>query len=313
MSIETNFAIPSEPPLKIEKSEDEVGNKWTNVQIDSQVLSLFMACPTKYNYIFNRHLVPIQGVSDGIRRGLIIHDGLLQYWKIKIAGGDFKVAVQDSLKVVQFKLNADDKFNAEYKLKTLQSYLDFLKYLQTVNWIPLEAEKYFKVKIYEDESIRLRIYLTGRIDLIVRLPQIHILPIDFKTESERWFYSQMSNQFRIYSMVCKVNLMAVQRVGFQETVKAEEKFKLETIAFDPDVLEEYRTITIPHYVKQMMMAQEDGFYPQNNTSCISGHFKCQFSDGNDHKGICTVTRALREQKISRYFVVGPEWDPARVE
>lgn len=307
MSIETNVQIPSSGEIEI-KREDQ----WTNIQVDSQVMSLFMACPYKYELVFVRHLQPVGGVSKSIKRGLIVHDGMLLYWRERIKSGDYKEAVQLCVRKVQELLNAESSFDHEEKLDTLQNLVQFLQHIQSYSWIPLEAEKYFKIKILEDEGLRLRIFITGRIDLIVRLPQIPIFPIDLKTESERWFHSAMSNQFRIYSLACGTNLLGVQRIGFQKTLSAEEKFKVETIAFDQDVLEEYRTVTIPHYIKQLIMCHEDNFFPMNNTSCVHGHFKCQFSDGMDHKGICTASRSIREQKLGRYFVVGPEWNPAHV-
>jgi hypothetical protein len=47
----------------------------------------------------------------------------------------------------------------------------------------------------------------------------------------------------------------------------------------------------------------------NTTSCIHGHFACQFSD-KYNGGICNVSREVREQKLERYFKVGEEWNPA---
>jgi hypothetical protein len=122
----------------------------------------------------------------------------------------------------------------------------------------------------------------------------------------------MSNQFKIYCIVTGTNVLWVQRVGFQETLKAEDKFKIETIAFDPDVLEEWRTTTLVHWVKELIMAHENNFFPMNPTNCIHGHFACQFSDKMDHKGICSVSRNIREQKLERYFKVGEDWDPANI-
>jgi hypothetical protein len=298
-------------PIEI-SSEIENLIKWTNVQVDSQVMSLFMSCPAKYNYVFNRHLQPVDGVSVSIARGSVVHDGLLAYWKERIKSDNYQEATKLCIAKIQEGLNKNIKFSADFKLETLQGTLEYLKYVAGQLWIPLEAEKYFRLKIYEDENLKLRIYLTGRIDLIVRMPQIPIFPIDVKTETERWFHSVMGNQFKIYNLACGTNLLGVQRVGFQTSLEAKDKFKLETLAFDPDILEEYRTVTLPYWVKQMLIAHEDNHFPMNVTSCISGHFACNFSD-KYNGGICSVSRAVREQKIGRYFVVGPEWDPSKTD
>jgi hypothetical protein len=294
----------------LEVSQEE---RWTQVQVDSQVLSMFMSCPQKYKYIFIDHLKPIVKKSKYIRRGTVVHDSLLQYWKERIINPDnYQKAIQDCVSLAKERVNAEDDFDAEFKLETLQGIVDYLKHLQSSSWIPIAAEKHFRLKVYEDESIRLRIFITGRIDLILRTPQVPVLPIDVKTESERWFYSQMSNQFRIYNLACGTNLLGVQRIGFQKTLTPEEKFKMELLPFDEDILEEFRTITLPYWVKQLILANEDSFFPMNTSNCIHGHFKCQFSDAYNG-GICNVSRTVRAQKLSRYFVVGPEWDPANLE
>lgn len=284
--------------------------KWTNIQVDSQVLSTFMACAQRYEYQFIRHLVPIGGMSKAIRKGSIVHDALLGYWRERIKSGDYKIAAQTAIDITREKLSKEVDFDNEEKLYILQTMIEYFKHLLSSSWMPVDAEKYFRILTYEDPKLRLRIYLTGKIDLILTSPQMKVLPVDVKTEAERWFHTAMSNQFRIYCIATKTNVLAVQRFGFQTSFTPEEKFKLETIAFDPDVLEEFRTEILPYWVKQLIIAHEDNYYPKNTTDCVHGHFKCQYSDGAEHKGICNVSRMVREQKLQRYFVIGKEWNPA---
>src|ERR1700750_2315226 len=134
--------------IKVQTEEEE---KWTNVQVDSQVLSLFMAFPQKYEYVFVRHLQPLGKKSKFIRRGSIVHDGLLKYWKVRIREVDnYQLAVQECVAQIKEGLSKEDDFDAEFKLETLQGTVAYLKHLQSSSWIPIEAEKYFKLKIYED-------------------------------------------------------------------------------------------------------------------------------------------------------------------
>jgi hypothetical protein len=289
--------------------EDEEG--WTNIRVDSQKLSTFMECNCKFDYVFNKNLKSIEGPSKGMLRGSAVHIALLAYWKEIIASGDYQVATKSAIKSAKGFLDKELKFNSDDKLEVLQTILDFLKHIQTSVFVPVEVEKYFKQRVYEDPETKLRIRLDGRIDLIAKSSSIPLLPIDAKTESERRFYSQMSNQFKIYCIVCKTNLLGVQRIGFQTTVKPEDKFKLEILPFDQDVLEEFRTITLPYWIRQMILADQTKQYPMNTTSCINGGFYCQFSD-RYNGGICNVSRSVREQKLQRYFVVGEPWDPEKV-
>jgi len=289
-----------ETPIKEEK--------WTNIQVDSQIFSTFMSCPRKCDYVFNRHLVPISGVSKSIEKGQLSHTGLHAYWKSRIEGNDYQKASIDGIEAAKKEWPTCKNLQQDDALDAFQTLVQYFKFIQNSAWIPVAVEQAFKFIAYEDPILRIRIILAGRIDLIAKTPQIPIIPIDNKTESERWFYSVMSNQFKIYCLACKVNVLGVQRFGFQKTLKEEDKFKMELLSFDPDILEEFRTETLPHYCKQMLLCQEEEYWPMNTTSCISGHFACQFSD-KYNGGICSVSRNVREQKLSRYFTIGAEWNP----
>lgn len=77
--------------------------KWTNIQVDSQVLSTFMACAQRYEYQFVRHLVPIGGMSKSIRKGSIVHDALLGYWRERIKSGDYKISTFNMIESLLIK------------------------------------------------------------------------------------------------------------------------------------------------------------------------------------------------------------------
>lgn len=282
--------------------------KWVNIQVDSQIFSTFMSCPRKCDYVFNRHLIPIGGMSKSIEKGLLSHIGLHAYWKSRITGEDYQKASIDGLEAAKADSLTHKNLQSEDALDVFQNLIAYFKFIQNSHWIPVAVEQAFKFIAYEDKELKIRIILAGRIDLIVKTLQIPLIPIDNKTEAERWFHSVMSNQFKIYALACKVNVLGVQRIGFQKTLKDEEKFKMELLSFDPDMLEEFRTETLPYYCKQMLLCEEEKYWPMNTTSCHHGHFSCQFSD-KYNGGICSVSRNVREQKLSRYFTVGEEWNP----
>ena len=283
--------------------------KWTNVQVDSQVLTAFMACPRLYDYTFNRHLVPIGGVSKSIQKGQLAHIGIHHYWKARIDSKDYQEASTDGINAAKKAIIQFPNLASDDSLDVLHNLVNFFKYQTTQSWIPLFTEYYFKFLAYEDPELKLRIYLTGRIDLGVRTPQIKLIPIDVKSEAERWFYSAMRNQFKIYALACKTFMVGVQRFGFQKTIKDEDKFKLELISFDPDTLDEFKNETLPFWIKRLLIAKEDNFYPMNTSNCIHGHFACMFSDKYNAGGICSSSRELREQKIARFFTIGEPWNP----
>jgi hypothetical protein len=269
-----------------------------------------MECPRKMDYVFNRNLVPVTGVSKSIQKGQLVHVGLHAYWTSRINGDDYQVASIKGLDEAKKQSITFSGLDPESCLEVFQTLIQYFKFIQeSLTWIPLFSEQHFKFVAYEDKEFDIRIILTGRIDLGLKTPQIPLIPVDNKSESERWFHSSLSNQYRIYALACKTNILGIQRIGFQRTLKPEDKFKLEIISFDPDSLEEFRTVTLPYWCKQLLLYQEENFYPMNTSSCVTGHFGCQFSD-KYNGGICNVSREIREQKIERYFKIGEDWNPS---
>lgn len=295
-----------ENPIETTKED-----KYTNVQVDSQILNTFMACPQKVDYVFNRKLIPITGLSVSISKGQLAHTGAKHYWQALLDGKDYQEASILGVNAAKNSLKEFTNLEPDDALEVFSTLVQFFKFIQSYSWIPVFVEKHFRILAYEDTKIKLRIYLTGRIDLGLKTPQVNLIPVDMKSESERWFHSTMSNQFKIYSIACGTNMFGVQRFGFQKTLEPKDKFKMEMLSFDVDILEEWRTITLPYYVKQLLICHEDNYWPMNTSNCIHGHFKCQFSDAYNNGGICSVSRNVREQKLARYFTIGEDWNPEK--
>lgn len=286
-----------------------IEEKWTNIIVDSQILSMFMSCPRKMDYVMNRHLIPLGGVSKNIEKGQLAHIGLHAYWKNRLEGGDYQSASLAGIEAAKKEYPKFQNLDTENALDCFNNLIAFYKFISNSSFIPIFVEQHFKFLAYEDSILRLRIYLTGRIDLGLKTPSGMLIPVDNKSESERWFYSVMSNQFKIYCIACNVNALGVQRFGFQKTIEEKDRFKLELLSFDQDILDEFRYETLPYYCKQMLVCNEEGYWPPNTTSCVHGHFKCVFSDAYNG-GICSVSREVREQKLKSYFTIGEPWDPA---
>jgi hypothetical protein len=284
----------------------ETEQKWINITVDSQILSTFMSCARRMDFTFNRHLVPIGGVSKSIEKGQLSHIGLAKYWQTRLDGKDYQEASENAINQTKIDYVKFKNLEREDTLDVMQNLIEYFKFIQNQAWIPVFVEQHFKFIAYEEYPIR--IILTGRIDLGLKTASVPLIPIDHKSESERWFYTQMSNQFKIYALACKTNILGVQRFGFQKTIEAKDRFKLELIPFDPDVLDEFRNIILPYWCKQLLLCKDTGYYPPNTTSCVHGHFKCIFSDAYNG-GICNVSREVREQKLERYFTVGEPWNP----
>lgn len=290
----------------------EIEDDWTNIKVDSQVFSAYMSCQRYMDYRYNRHLVPISGPSVNILKGTLAHEGTHKFNLARIEGATWNEAKSIALAACRVKaptMNIDaDNVLAVYKM--LEEFWEF-KQSNAIYEIPLAAERTFNVKVYENAELKLRIYLTGRIDYIFKLISGDggIIPLDYKTESEKWFYSGLSNQFKFYAIATKSNTVIVQRLGFQTSKKAEEKFKTETINFSDDIIKEFTEEIIPQTCMNLIISLEEKKYLPNYSNCIHGHFGCMFSDKYNNGGICTISREVREEKIRSYFSVGVEWNP----
>lgn len=295
--------------LVVERLIDEAEGKpkWTNIQFDPSILSTYMSCPREMNLKYNAHLVPAGGISKSLEKGLLAHKGLACFYRLMKEGIDFTTRKTLALQEVRKFYPTFESLTPDELILILNTLEEYFEYRKNDVFKVVFTEKLFREVIYE--SFPLRIVLTGRIDLgVLDGNGSDILPIDHKTESESWFYSQTSNQFKVYALACNNQRLVVNRIGFQSSVKVEKKFKREELNFDKDVLDEFRHEVLPFYAKQMLISMEDNYYPPNYASCIRGHWGCVFSD-KYLAGICTVSREVREQKLRANFIM-KEWDPA---
>jgi len=293
------------PETELDISKD---GGWTNVMFDSQILGTFMECNREMDLRHNKHLVSVAGPSPSMLKGTLAHEGLRAYYEAYKAGHDFTSRVALALQAARKKAPTLVQLNAEDCLlvyRTLEDY--FQHYMGEVIHVAF-TEKVFTHVAYE--VFPLRIILTGRIDLGT-IEGDQLIPNDHKTEAETWFYSSLANQFKFYALACNSSRLYVRRVGFQQSKKPSEKYKVETLTFDKDVMDEYVNITLPYYAKQMLICDEENYYPPNYASCIKGHFGCIFSD-KYRGGVCSVDRSIREEKLNLYFKQ-EEWDPAHDE
>jgi hypothetical protein len=100
----------------------------------------------------------------------------------------------------------------------------------------------------------------------------------------------------------KVRTMFINKIGFQKSLKPNERFTRVPINFSFDRIEEWRTVILPYWAKMMLMYDETGFWPPNFTHCENKFGFCQFKEA------CTADRNMRETILGQYFKVGEPWD-----
>lgn len=278
---------------------------WTNLMFDSQVLNTFMGCQREMELRFIRHFVPKGGVSPAYHKGTLIHKGLQVFYDGMQKGLGFTERRSNGNKAMRM-LAPTLGLDTEHILDTYRTFEEYVEFRKNDVFQVIFTERLFRIIIYENYPLRIVIY--GRIDMgILDNSGSTILPMDHKSESESWFYSTLTNQFKMYALASKSNRLIVNRIGFQSSVKADKKFKREDLNFDANMLDEFKNEMLPYYAKQMLIAREDNFYPPNYANCIKGHWGCIFSD-KFSGGVCNLDPKEREQKLKLHFIQ-KEWDP----
>lgn len=273
-----------------------------NVILDSQVLSTLMSCPRLTDFRFNLNLVSNSGKSISLEMGSIVHTFLESYYKCIInrlsksqAEGHAHTAA------LEYSENQEEVRNSteEDKAWAIQTCHDYLEFYKNDYWIPLEVEVVKGRVLYEDDDIR--IMWKAKFDLIMDTNQ-GIFPVDHKTMKQRRDTLTLNNQFIGQCILAETRSMFVNKIGFQKSLKPEEKFTRPTINYTADRLMEWQSQILPYYAKLMLMYAESGYWPPNFTHCENKYGFCQF------KSVCEVDRNMRETVLGQDFMVGKPWD-----
>ena len=269
-----------------------------NLIIDSSVLNAFEKCPTlmKYQYIDNLRLKGAK--AKALEKGDLLHIPLKHYYAKKKEGMEWSEAVEFAkIKLLKYapKLSLEPKEVTEV-MTTFMSYCEFYQFER---WEIVEIERPFRIIIYEDKD--LRIILQGRIDLMVDTGQI-IAPVDHKSESRRSEAVANSNQFLAYCYAAKSNNILINKIGFQSSLAASEKYYRTLLSYEDDNLEEWRDETV-FKVRELMGYAEVNWFPHRYASCQDKYGKCVFHD------VCHTHRAAREIRLMSQFEVTEPWSP----
>ncbi len=285
-----------EPEATIEIQTDTV-----NLVLDSQVFTTNMACGRKADFRFNHNFHSVRGRSVSMEMGSAVHANLESYYKAIIKGVTRKDAIGFGMIAGEEYMRGPEWINGEADDQqlvrdTMEQYYDFRK---NDSWVPLEAEVVRGKLLYEDEDIR--ILWKAKLDLVVDTNEA-ILPIDHKTMKQRRDPISLNNQFTGQCLVMGTQKMVVNKIGFQTSLKPEEKFTRHFVNYSLDRLLEWRTVILPYWSKIYLMYAESGYWPPNYTQCENKYGFCEY------RLVCEGDRPDRERILGQDFFVGPEWD-----
>lgn len=272
-----------------------------NVILDSQILSTLMSCAALTNFRFNYHFQSINGRPVHFEMGSIVHKFLEVYYGSIINGIRKADAVGYGMIAALEHSNSDEVTNAsdeerKWALATCEQYIEYYK---NDHWVPLEVEVVKGEILYEDDEIR--IMWKAKLDLISDTNQ-GIFPVDHKTMKQRRNTLNLNNQFIGQCVLLKTRKMFVNKIGFQTSLKPEEKFTRASIDYSHDTLIEWQSVILPYWAKTMLMYDETGYWPPNFTHCENKYGFCQFKD------VCSSPRNLREETLGQLFKVGEPWN-----
>jgi hypothetical protein len=305
-----------------------------NVILDATVLSTIMACPRLADFRFNHNLMGMGGKSNSLECGSTVHMFLEYYYKSMIEGLDREKAFGFGItaaelyirgckgctdfipsaefskppcghKVNEFpgvqntpKDSEGYKIGWQWVLDTCDQYHIFYR---NDHWVPLEVEVVKGKVLYEDDEIR--VLWKAKLDLVTDTNQ-GIYPMDHKTMKQNRNTNSMNNQFMGQCRISDTNLVYINKIGFQATLKPVDKFKRVAINYSHARLLEWQGETLPFYAKLLIMYAETGHYPPNFTNCEGKYGNCAF-----YEHVCSYDPDDRERKIKDNFIVGPEWNP----
>lgn len=316
--------------------ENILGGK-KNIILDATILSTLMSCPRLSDFKFNMNLQSINGKSNSLECGSIVHKFLEVYYGSIINGIKKSDAVGFAHAAAQLYITGckfctgfsateekpkpecghkiddypgvfntppdDEGYIIGWKrvLDTCQEYIDFWR---NDHWVPLEVENVRGKILYEDDEIR--IMWKAKLDAVFDTNQ-GIYPVDHKTMKQRRKSLKINNQFMGQCLIMGTNRMYKNEIGFQKTLKAEEKFTRPVMPYSSPVLIEWQSEILPYYGKLLLMYAETGYFPPNFTHCENKYGNCVFS------GVCESTPDMREEELRIHFKVGPKWNPTNDE
>lgn len=300
------------------------------LSFDSQILNSIQSCARKTQYSFIENLKPPVKASP-LEKGSLMHQMLEIYYGIKgkciadnadwieelcsiglLSLNGALPSVLNSMdwehdRIVKLCVDAGQYYSTKISLPTevsesiIYQFKEYTSFYQHDSWHPLAVEEVGSKVMYEDDDLKL-IY-NFKIDLVAEKGSI-IAPWDHKTSSRREEPSSMSNQFIGYCYGLNMNYIVINKIGFQKTLKPSERFQRFSLPISNARIEEWIENTIK-WGKVLHQALRSNDWSMDLTSCDK-------YGGCIYLPICESDPSLRDRKKRQDFIVGDQWDVAKL-
>lgn len=274
------------------------------IVFDSQRLTGIQHCAYRYDLVFNQNVAPVLK-EEPLESGDLMHKMLEAYYR----GANARHEVGKEI-MIKACTTIGERHAAELSLQTeevddcIRVFKEYVEFYWNEPHQTLAVEKVASRVIYEDEQVQF-IY-EGKMDWVVSLGNVSVMPADHKRYSRRWEILPLNNQFMGYCWLLNVSNMMVNRIGMQRTVKPEDKFLRPIMSYPVGVIDAWVKNTI-WWMWFYTECVRKGEWPQNFTSCdkylkANGDMGCQF------KGVCIQSPEHRLHTIKNLFVERDPWD-----
>jgi hypothetical protein len=294
-----------------------------NIIMDSQVLSSLMSCARLTDFRFNHNLRPKGGKSNAIECGALLHTVL--EWRNKSlmsgksANDAISIGFEAGLEYVKgyHPLNnfikdtehtglkntpeenekKPDRTGWKHVFKTLEEYYEYYKH---IHYPILAAEEVRQALIYEDDDMR--VMWKAKFDSILDMPG-GFTSCDYKSMKQRRETNSNSNQFIGHCVLLQSRNVMVDKIGFQTSLKPEEKFDRILLSYSADRIAEWMFDIVPYYAQMYLTYTVTGIWPANFTHCENKFGTCEY-----YRDVCSTDRNMRETALRLYFDEVKPWD-----
>ena len=277
-----------------------------NIVFDMSKYDLFRLCEARYNYRHNLN-IGLPGKAPQLDRGSLVHVGMETYYQALKDHKPYDDAANMALsKIREAGVVSTDLDNDAINriIDVVEEYLDYWRVADqgfTIN----EVEQSFMFELFSTDDVRL--FLTGKIDLVFSDNRYENEPMDHKTYDRTYEVGRMNNQFKCYATATKSNYLTVNKIGFQKTLKPHEKYIRTKLTFDPLILEEWKQNVITVLMNNYLACVAEQKWPMNETSCEKYNRRCEFYEICDSSGL-----PAKNYKINSNYVKLDPWDVTRV-
>jgi len=274
--------------------------KKMNVILDASQYDMFLLCHKRFDYRYNMNkTLPIKAVP--LDKGLLVHIACETYYEALRTGAKYDWAVNTALmkcKAAGAKSDLDnDILNVVYS--TMEHYFDHWRVADQQFEI-VAVENPFLYLLFENDEIR--IYMAGKIDLIVSDNKYTNLPYDHKSFERTSPINEMSNQFKNYCNAINSNTLIVNRIGFQKTLPAEQKFLRVPVQYDHLKIADWKENVVLNVMEYIECRITDK-WPMNETSCDKYHRQCEYYELCNSSG-----QEAKDFKLGINYVDAERWD-----